>query len=53
MKTKNKEASEKSAEIKLTTKMMDDFGIIDYLFTPLIDDVFRAQINTSFWIAHI
>lgn len=27
---------------------MDDFGIIDYLFTPLIDDVFRAQINTSF-----
>lgn len=45
---KIKKLLKKSAEIKLTTKMMDDFGIIDYLFTPLIDDVFRAQINTSF-----
>lgn len=38
----------KSNEIIVTTDMMDAWGIMDYLFEPLINDVFRAQINTSF-----
>lgn len=38
----------KSKEVIVTAEMMKDWGIINYLFEPLINDVFQAQINTSF-----
>ena len=39
----------KSKEITVTANMMRDWGIIDYLFEPLIKDIFQAQINASFF----
>lgn len=43
-----KELLKKSKDVIITADMMRDLGIIDYLFEPLIMDVFQAQINTSF-----
>lgn len=38
----------KSKEVTVTADMMGKWGIIDYIFAPAIEDVFRVQINTSF-----
>lgn len=43
-----KKLLKREKEIIVTTEMLIQWGIIDYLFEPLINDVFQAQINTTF-----
>ena len=43
-----KKLLKKEKEVIVTPKMLMQWGIVDYLFEPLINDVFQAQINTTF-----
>lgn len=43
-----KKLLKKEKEIVVTPKMLMQWGIVNYLFEPLINDVFQAQINTTF-----
>lgn len=36
------------ASVKLTSKMMKKFGVIEDLINPAVNDLFQAQINTMF-----
>lgn len=46
---KIKKLLKNSKEVTLTVDMMNNMGIINHLFNPLINDVFQAQINTCFF----
>lgn len=45
---KIKKLLKKSKEVVITTEMLTKMGIIDFLFEPLIQDIFRVQLNTYF-----
>lgn len=38
----------KGKEILITPSMMQEFGIVDTMLQPAVEDIFQAQINTSF-----
>lgn len=35
-------------EVNITKELMYELGIVEYLFAPLINDVFRVQVNEAF-----